>query len=304
MPRRLPVFHIGANKAGSTTLQRALFARHSEVLNLAKPAPVAEAAQAVAVIVKTCDSRQKISPATDRDEIRQLWRQAVAAAEIDGRVPVFSHEELIRYYLYGEPDPERLPKAIVAMAGPLRVAIVVRHQVKLIESLYIHKANSSNFLTAEKWLASQPEWFAYGYRFYEIAEAWMRIVGEENVGVFVFEEMAKDSASFARRLCDFVGIDAEMGVQLLARQHENVRKSERTQKYAKLRSAVLPDISLGNALPAPLRGAWRNFLEAGPPARIELPPIWLSRIEDYYGLDNRKLAERFHLPLRHYGYPM
>jgi hypothetical protein len=34
---RLPVFHIGANKVGSTTLQKALFARHPDVANLGKP---------------------------------------------------------------------------------------------------------------------------------------------------------------------------------------------------------------------------------------------------------------------------
>ena len=252
MSKRLPVIHIGANKAGSTTLQRALFARHPEVLSLGKPEPVPEAQRAIEATLEACDSREQIKRPFDGD-LRQMWQQAIASA--GERVPVFSREELIRFYFYGAPDPERLPKAVLKMTGPLRVVMVVRHQVKLIESLYIHKANSSNFRTAEKWIAGQPEWFAYGYRFCEIAEAWARVVGEENVGVFLFEELVNDSDAFAKRLCNFIGIDAQIGMQLLSKRHENVRKSERTQNYARLRSAFFPEISFGSVLPAPLRRA-------------------------------------------------
>lgn len=301
MSKRLPVFHIGANKAGSTTLQRALFARHPEVLSLGKPEPVREAQHAIAAILEECDSREPAKRPIDGD-LRQMWQQAIAGA--GERLPVFSREELIRYYLYGQSDPERLPNAIVKMAGPVRVVMVVRHQVKLIESLYIHKANQSHFKTAEKWIAAQPEWFAYGYRYSEIAEAWARVVGEENVGVFVFEELVDSSDAFAKRLCNFIGIDAQLGMQLLSKRHENVRKSERTQAYARLRSAFFPEISFGNALPGPLRRAWRNYLEGGQRARVELPPAWLDRIVEYYGSDNRKLAARFGLPLQDYNYPM
>ncbi len=301
MSKRLPVFHIGANKAGSTTLQKALFARHPDVLSLGKPEPVPAAEAAMEAILAACDLREQVKRPFDGD-LRQLWQQAIATA--GERLPVFSREELIRYYLYGEPDPERLPNAIVKMAGPVRVVMVVRHQVKLIESLYIHKANQSNFKTAEHWIAGQPEWFAYGYRFCEIAEAWARAVGEDNVGVFVFEELVNDSGTFAKRLCDFIGIDAQLGMKLLAKRHENERKSERTQMYARLRSAFFPDISFGKTLPAPLRRAWRNYLEGGRRARVELPAGWLDRIVDYYGSDNRKLAARYGLPLRDYNYPM
>ncbi len=303
MRERLPVFHIGANKAGSTTLQQALFARHPDVQSLGKPRPNAEAGNAVETIVTACDARSgRDHRGLDTDAVRKMWQRAIADA--NGCVPVFSNEELIRFYLYGEPDGDRLARAVTAMAGPVRVVIVTRHQVRLLESLYIHKANSSNYMTPEDWLATEPEGFAHGYKFYEIAEAWMRLVGEDNVGVFVFEELARDSAVFARRMCEFIGIDADIGERLLASQHQNVRKSARTQTYAKLRSAFFPELSFGNALPSPVRRAWRNYLERGRRAQVDLPPGWLSRINDYYSSDNRRLAERFHLPLQHYDYPM
>lgn len=303
MAKALPVFHIGANKAGSTTLQRALFARHPEVVSLGKPDPAPKVGAAVAGIVAACDLRG--TPQTfDNEAARHAWQETLSASVRADAVPVFSREELIRYYLYGEPDPQRLPKAIVDMAGPVRVVIVTRNQLKLIESLYIHKANSSHFLSPEQWFASEPDWHAFGYRFHAVADAWARVVGEENVGVFLFEELACNAGAFARRLCDFIGIDAEIGARLLQGKHENVRKSQRTQTYARLRSALLPGVSFGKLLPAPVRRRWRGFLENGELARTELPKDWTCRIEERHRSDNELLAQRFGLPLKEYGYPL
>lgn len=302
MTDRLPVFHIGANKAGSTTLQRALFVRHPEVLNLGKPEPAKVLRSVLSSIQDHCDARNQKRQPLDRERLRESWKAATANA--DGRLPVFSHEELIRYYFYGEPDPERLPRVIVEMAGPVRVVIVVRHQVRLIESLYVHKANSANYLDPDAWLNSEPEWFAYGFRFSEVAEAWGRVVGRENVGVFVFEEMVGNAPAFARSLCDFVGIDARSGTGLLISQHENVRKSDRTQAYARLRSSFFPRVSFGKLLPGPIRNSWRSYLEGGKPAKVKLPADWIDRIRNYYAADNRKLAAEYQLPLKEHGYPL
>ena len=298
------IFHIGANKAGSTTLQRALFARHKDVLSLGKPAPAPEALCVIEAIRRACDRLGEGSLPHETERLSQLWRQAVAPAA-DGRVPVFSHEEMIRDQYYGEPDPERFPRAIASITGPLRVVIVTRHQLQLIESLYIHKANMTAFLAPHQWFESdRGEHFVYGYRFHEIADAWARVVGEENVGVFLFEELVNDSAAFAKRLCDFIGIDADLGAKLLLSQHENVRKSKRTQAYVRLRARLFPAVSFGQLLPAALRGRWRSYLDGGPRAKVKLPSEWVHRIEEHYRSDNRKLAERFGLPLQTYDYPM
>ena len=303
MSDRLPVFHIGANKAGSTTLQRALFARHPDVLNLGRPAMRHAVDRAIDTVLDSCDPSSETWLALDTESIARVWRDATTPAAGHRRVPVFSREDLIRNRYYGPLDHDRLPKAIAAVAGPVRVVIVVRHQLKLIESLYIHKTNIANYRAPDRWLETNSEWLRT-YRFYEVADAWARVIGEENVGVFLFEELVTDSTSFAKRLCDFIGIDPDTGAALLAKQHENARKSQRVQAYVRLRAALFPQAALGKLLPAPLRQAWRRYLESGPGAAVELPPHWLRRIEEIYRTDNRKLAERFNLPLRTYDYPM
>jgi hypothetical protein len=293
----LPAFHIGANKAGSTTLQKSLFSKHSQILNLGKPEPHRALLDDLNRIARACEQGATIPIANTAN-----WQSAVVDAR--GRVPVFSHEELIRPHLYNSSDPEQFARAVHAMTGPLRVIIVARHQIKLIESLYIHKANSSNYKSFDAWLAELPEWHAYGYGFHAIAMIWQKVVGQDNVKVLLFEELAVDPQRFARRLCDFLGIDANEGSELLQGRHENVRKSARVQAYAKLRSGLLPSIELGRLLPPPIRRTWRAYLEGGHLAKASIPAEWRDKLLHHYSQDNQQLATRFDLPLREYGYPL
>ncbi len=83
-----------------------------------------------------------------------------------------------------------------------------------------------------------------------------------------------------------------------------MRKSHRTQAYAKVRSAFFPRISFGTLLPKTIRHSWRAYLEGGQRAKVELPAEWLDRIKSYYRSDNRKLASEYGLPLESYGYPL
>jgi hypothetical protein len=302
MADRLPIFHIGANKAGSTTLQQALFARHPEVFNLGKPferRTRGDACRAVDAVCALCEGGA--SPQPVGSEIRDKWRRALRPAE--GRLPVFSHEELIRRRYYPDNDIVRLPNAIVQLAGPARVVIVTRHQIELIESLYIHKANVATYQPFDRWLTANNEWIGT-YRFHEIADAWAKVVGDENVGVFLFEELVHEPKSFADRLCSFIGIDPVEAAALLSDQHKNARKSSRTQAYVKLRSKLLPRRSLSALLPEKIRASWHEYLEGGVASREPLPDQWLAKIQDTYRDDNQRLAERFGLPLGQYGYPL
>ena len=276
-----------------------------KILNLGKPDPDPAIEQAITAIIKASYDEPEIDlPASG--EIGRLWQEALAGrgAGTETRVPVYSREQFIRADFYGAPDPTRLPKAMAAMAGRFRVVIVVRHQTKLLESLYLHKANSTSYLSADKWLATWRDRYAFGYRYGEIADAWAQVVGEQNVGVFMFEQLVSDHAAFARALCGFMGIDAEIGASLLAGRHENVRKTQRTQAYARLRAHVLPNVSLGRLLPDSIRRTWRDYLDRGHKARASLPDEWRARIEDHYRSDNQNLARRFGLPLQDFGYPL
>ncbi|MFN3348166.1 sulfotransferase [Pseudorhodoplanes sp.] len=297
---RLPVFHIGANKAGSTTLQRAFLARHPDILSLGKPAPNRALHDAIERIMDHCNSRNRI-PA-DIVALRECWHEATRG--LDGRVAVYSNEELIRPFFVDGAADAQLPQALFELVGPYRVVIVARHQLRLIESLYVHKANSSNYLDFDAWLSSDPQWHAFGYRFCEIAEAWSSAVGRENVQVFLFEEMAQRPAEFEARLCRFLGVEPSAGCSLLSGRHENARKSSRTQAYARFRSTLFPRVGLGALLPSPIRKAWRDYLEGGAPAKASLPASWSDRIRDHYLPDNRRLVERFGLPLKEFGYPL
>ncbi len=48
----------------------------------------------------------------------------------------------------------------------------------------------------------------------------------------------------------------------------------------------------------------RGLAPEGPPAREKMSDLWRGRIEEKTRQTNRRLAQRWHLPLAEYGYPV
>lgn len=88
-----------------------------------------------------CNQSHLHSSPLEPGRLRELLQRATAPARAEGKLPVVSYEELIRPHYYSAPKQTRLPEAIRTMAGQVRVVIVARYQLKLIKSLYVHKAN-------------------------------------------------------------------------------------------------------------------------------------------------------------------
>jgi len=49
----------------------------------------------------------------------------------------------------------------------------------------------------------------------------VNLLGQENVGVFLFEELLADPDSYYRSICEFIGIETAEGVRLSRQQHFN-----------------------------------------------------------------------------------
>ena len=298
----LPVLHVGFHKCGSTTLQGAVFHRHPEVFNLGEPDEDANALRAMRDVWSSCHENPKKRTQFNPDRSRSLWQEALAKVP-PGQVPVFSKETLTLSEFYAGPDDQRIPTRLHSVTGPARIVIVVRHQIRLIESLYLYQAKGARYEASETWLQSRGDALRL-YRYYTVAASFAEVFGRENVGIFLFEEMKTDAAAFARHLCNFIGVDADQGAQLIKGERRNKRVSARFVAYSKLRKALGMNIPLGRMVPETLRLSFNNFVAGGSDARIRLPAAWASEMEHHFRDDNCRLAQEWDLPLEKYGYPL
>jgi hypothetical protein len=301
----LPVLHIGFNKAGSTTLQRGLFARHSQVVSLGEPFKqrYPDANRAMFNAIESCNRDPARRTRFDLDLSRSLWQKTLASVE-PGKIPVYSKETLTRPDCYQTPGDPCLPGRLRALVGPARIIIMARHQIRLLESLYITRTKGHYYQSPEKWFEANGAGSVRMFSYHAVARSYAEAFGRENVGVFLLEDLTNDIESFARRLCDFIGIDSEEGATLLKSQHFNSRTSHRTHIYSRLRKRLGPNIRLSRFVSEPIRNAFFRFMSGGRRVEISLPAQWQAEMESYYRGDNRQLAADWGLQLEKYGYPL
>ncbi|MEX0803110.1 MAG: sulfotransferase [Candidatus Binatia bacterium] len=299
----LPVIHVGFHKCGSTTLQGALFQRHPQIANLGEPDEDPGALEAVRGVWQSCHPDPRKRSDFDADRSQALWQDALARIA-PGKVPVFSKETLTLAEFYSEPGDDRIATKLHSVVGAARIVIVVRHQIGLIESLYLFHAKGSRWEPAEQWLRSRSDGPLRLYRYHTVAESFVKRFGRENVAVLLFEDLKADAAEFARQLCQFIGVDSEQGAALIRGERRNKRVSRRYLIYSKLRKGLGMYVPLGRIVPGPVREAFNNFVTAGEDAKVRLPDAWVREMESYYRDDNCRLAQEWSLPLGKYGYPI
>jgi hypothetical protein len=299
----LPVLHVGFHKSGSTTLQRALFERHPEIANLGEPREEPNAFEAMRGVWDSCHFKPKKRTPLDVEKSRRHWKQAMAEVP-SGKVPLFSKESLTQCEYYEAAGDRRIAERLHSVVGPARIIIVVRHQIRLIESLYLFHAKGARYEPAEQWLRARSNGPMQIYSYHAMAQPFVEVFGRENVAIFMFEDLKTDAAELARRMCEFIGVDPERGAALMRGERRNARVSHRYLVYSRLRKALGMYVPLGRLVPDRVRNAFNAIITGGDEAKIELPAGWVKEMETYYRDDNRRLAKEWALPLEQYGYPL
>jgi hypothetical protein len=298
----LPVIHIGYPKTGTTTLQKALFARHPQIANLGEPREHEQALQAARAAWASCDSNPRKYRPLDRDEARALWRKALADCA-PGTVPVFSKETLLLPDFYNGPADERMPRALRAVVGDVRIMIVIRQQIRMIESLFLFQAKGPKYEEPARWIEEQADKMAL-LDFHTLINSYASVFGRENVGVFLFEQLQNDPRDFARAIARFVGVDAAQASDLITGERHNERVSQRYLMYSKFRKKLGLYVPIGALLPARVKDRFNAFMRSGERAKFRLADDLVAKLENDYRSSNSRLAEDWNLPLRDFNYPL
>lgn len=300
------VIHIGANKTASTTLQRSLFRSNPALQYLGEDGDgYADYAPLVNALVNDDDL---FYPAT---ECKALFSSN--AAQAGDRTFLYSNEDVMTSRV-----PLICAKRLQGLMPDAEILLVMRNQQTAVPSFY---ANHGTFLkpappsyfrrhvAVDDWIAFQTMFGKYGalasFRYDQFESIYSALFGGR-MHILLFEEFVSDRRAFIEKLCAILKLNPEAALQSLQSSHERRRFTGRMLAYNRFRTSFFWGIEFTKYLPfgGTLARMLDGFLSRGAPAKIAVSPATRKKIHDLYCEGNSRLAEKYNLPLAHYGYPM
>jgi len=317
------VLHTGIAKTATSTLQQTVFTSHSEIYYLGKlvksESPRGCRSQEVYDLLEPVLWRRK----KIRDWQQQLERFQALVVDQAGadQVVVASWEALggIKKTKF-----RALVEDLRRMCPSAQVLVCMRNPLTWVSSQYLQnvqghflKNNRGKifrgrpWLSFEEWAESKRSnrdgiggWLSHGAN----ARMAVEILGRENVGVFLFEELSQDPGAYYAALAGFLDIDAQESVRLAEGAHKNPRVSVAELEYIKGQDSNPVRRFLWRRQNQHVRNLalQKAILMNGDTtgARVELPEHWFEPIASATRETNMWLKEELGLPVEKFGYPL
>lgn len=131
--------------------------------------------------------------------------------------------------------------------------ITLRNPLFLMPSLYLQNLHEDFLWQKHNWLDPQSYaeievWYKNRMsrfnnallKYSECIKNTINELGRENVGVFLYEELQENPKAYYQSICEFIGIDSEIGVSLALGKHLYPRLSDPQLSYMrKIQSSLL-----------------------------------------------------------------
>jgi len=295
--------HTGFPKTASGTLERHLLIKHPEILNLANPWH-----EEISHLLHK--SEEHFDPNSLVENI-----EALAKDRSSEKAWVLSNKSLSCNPYMRTATAQRLH----ALFPDAKVMFTIRNQVTLIPSWYAREwrllrapkpfygrhVGLNDYLEFE-FDRYEDSFFVSPLDFDDVIRVYEDIFGRGNIRIFLFEDFRQDRKAYLEDLCEFLGIDKEKARETFLTGHHNPRPIETDLAYLKFRNYFFPNVRFQKFIPggAALRRGLGTLLNQGPVAKVTLSDTWKAHIEEQYAPGNRRLAERYGLPLAEHGYPL
>ena len=133
----------------------------------------------------------------------------------------------------------------------------------------------------------------------------VRVLGVEQVGVFLFEDLQTDPEQYYSKIFNFLAIDPVRGKSLTENEHQHPRVTQRGVEFLKsLNDSPARRLFLKLAGRRYRKKVFARMSEGASAERVSLPPAWDAQIATETYLGHRWMAETFGLALQEHGYPM
>ncbi len=303
--------HAGFSKTGTTTLQRHLFAGHSEIHYLGKPYPSQELKEEIHRLLMQESTIYDPAPLE-----KLLAAERERCADSSRKLMMLSEEMLVSYSKVR--DRGLVARRLHKVFGPARILVTIRSQSSLLKTAYLSRGRmlvdvprryEGRFVSIDDWLEvsfrrSERSYIGHA-DFYRTIDYYSRCFGRDNILVLPLEGFTADKEAHIGRLAEFLGIGAAEALELVAKHHEHKEMDQAQLDYERIKTRFLP-ISRVPVLSGLLTPYYflKKIRCKDRPAVVEIPEKWQTRLNDYYRLNNGKLAREFNLPLEAYGYPL
>ena len=259
----------------------------------------------------------EVNQSCDLDRLRGLYAGKLQAEGMDGKRVICSWEALGR-----RPAQQNLEmiRRISSVSGGCRLMIALRNPLSHLPSLYLQhirghflKQNrafmgSSLFMEFDEWysiMIARQSGMAGVNGHLETIRLASELLGKENVGVFLFEDLMKDPDGYYQRICEFIGVDAEEGLSLVSQKHLHKRISQEQLNWLRVvNSNCLRKLWLRCSGDVRRRRAFNRRENDLSPARVKLSGEMTGAISAATKDGHRWLVDHYGLPLETYGYPL
>lgn len=329
MPSKPPAIyvHIGYPKAASTTLQKHLFNKHSQITNLGLY-PTGNLGRDSLEIDHHClylknpglrqfyhDLVMGDRHEYDANKSRTLFKESVEPYMDHNNLALFSNERFTSVF-FSYSDIEVKANRLKHFFPKAKIIVVIRNQFDLIESQYRdHPFEPTSFITGKpvsinRWIDIAYEKdsvikFLSSLKYSEVIDIYQKLFGSDNIGVFLFEDLVHRSDRFIDALSSFMKISPEQAKQIMADKHENIGLSNRYNAYRKLmRRFAMPNVFKKRCLPGSLLSQWTDFVKTGEKRKYRIHGRNRNNLTNFFTAANHRLNQQFDLDLNAYGYPM
>lgn len=310
MSRRF-IVHIGFSKTGTTSLQKHLFRRHSQIAYLGKPYE-SEVLEREIQNLFTQETSVYDSSALEQHVSQNLFNEKTGF----DKVFILSEERLVSYSKVR--DRGIVAERLKSVLKPDGILITIRNQFDILKAAYLSRGRllldvpdrySGRFVKLEEWLE-------YSYKngdrsyighvdYFKTVSHYAKLFGNENTCVLLFEEFVATKDRFVQKLSDFLDIEYSEALQVLGDAHEHRDMGQTQLDYERWKGGFSPLTRI--PVLAGLLNLYFNFRkhrEKDRPATVEFPNEWIERLSDFYKEGNRNMIRDFDLPLERYGYPV
>lgn len=322
------LLHVGLPKTGTTTLQQAIFPNHSQIFYLGKffRTPVERGCLSKdvhEVLQPLFWGRKK---AFDRKETTRLCREKILPQVPEDKCLLVSYE-----VLGNRPTGtfRRMLERAKEVFGCCRILYVLRNPLTQIPSEYLQNVEGGFidpnrrewmdppcFLDIETWFAKKDMNRAKGEvvndngpffssNYIQNIQTSIELLGKENVGVFLFEELQRQPEKYYRSISWFIGIDPDEAYSLSKQKHLNKRITQgELDKIRQLYACVWTKALLPFLSRRLRRRLLLSAAQNSGPAKVELAADFQEKIIAATRDGHRWLVENLDLPLAEYDYPI